>query len=181
MCNKLAAHHTWCGAYLRNSWAAGCCRPLFNLLPVLSMTHFPHGISASCCTCARSLRACMRFLHPVFKISAGFGFMPVALGIVLCFCFVLTSTCLDLFHASQSLLSTKLPVQDSPVNQKKRWKWGRQGFENGSNSQRGEKIKTKQATALNPKPFRGTTFTSKERKHGTMFGRVWNRAEIERF
>lgn len=127
----LAAHHTWYGAYLRKFWASGCCSPPFNLFECDSFSSWCFCILLHVCA---HLCACTCFLNPVFKISPGFGFMPGALGILLCFCFVLTSTCLDLFHASLSLLSTKLPVQDSPVNQKKRWEWRRKGFENGQSS-----------------------------------------------
>lgn len=142
MCNKLAAHHAWYGDYLRNFGVAGCCCPPFNLLSIwvwlIFLTECLHPAA----------RACAPFLNPAFKISPGFGFMPVALGTVLRFCFVLTSTCLDSFHASQSLLSTKLPVQDSPVNQKEKVQSGGvRGFENGNNSQRGEEGKKTNQTS----------------------------------
>lgn len=89
---------------------------LFLWVWLIVLMAFLHAAARAC--------ACVCFLNPVFKISPAFGFMPVALGIVLCFCFVLTSTCLDSFHASHSLLSTKLPVQDSPLNLKRRWASG---------------------------------------------------------
>lgn len=121
------------------------------------MTDCAHGISSRCCTC---VRACVCFLNPVFKISPAFGFMPVALGIVLCFCFVLTSTCLDSFHASHSLLSTKLPVQDSPLNLKRRWASGTWKWKQHPKSWK--KKKSKQATAWT-EVFKGTTFSTKGR------------------
>lgn len=97
-----------------------------------------------------------RLLNPVFKISTAFGFVPVALGIVLRYCFVLTSTCLDLFHASQSRLSTKLPVQDSTVELKRGREWEAvKGLKmEATAKEAGEKKerKKKQVTALNLKP-----------------------------